>query len=444
MKPPILWLFPEGWDRAAMREAASLRERYDIIESGFDLFRFPENANLLWFDAKRYVDRMVGLGARRGIVGVVSTHEQYGALIAANVARRLGLPGADPKAIALAQHKYYARQRLAQTRPDLTPPFALLPQTFADTSVRDEAPLPYPFFVKPVKAAYSVLARRVDSPADLAAHLTFRPWERHIIRRLVRPFDDLMRDHPGIDVPAEAMLAEGLLDGVQVNVDGWFDRGAPGIFGVVDSIMYPGTQAFARFEYPSRVPAPVQDRLVEAAQAAMCSVGFDHGVFNVELYWRPDDDTIKVIEINPRLASQFGDLYFKVDGSHPYDVVTALATGREPVWRRGEGRWGAAASFVFREFDGAIKTEPGPAARAWLAERHPDAILQTYIKRGNARWRETRWLGSYRYAIVNLGGADHDDLMRRFAELERHVTFERTARLHVGGGVDELRPGGSR
>src|SRR5260370_1251329 len=54
--------------------------------------------------------------------------------------------------------------------------------------------LPYPLFVKPVKAASSVLARRVDRAAELISHLEFGPWEKHIIRRLVKPFNDLMRD----------------------------------------------------------------------------------------------------------------------------------------------------------------------------------------------------------------------------------------------------------
>jgi hypothetical protein len=445
VKPRLLWLFPEGWDAIAMREASALADRFEIVQRGFDLFRFPENANILWFDARRAVDRFALLARRLGAVGVVSTHEQYGALIAACVARRAGLPGADPRAIVTAQHKYYARRCFAAACPALSPPFGLLPQTFDDPEVRDDAPLPYPFFVKPVKAAYSVLARRVDSAAELSRHLSFRPWERHIIKRLVRPFDDLMREHAGFDVPAEAMLAEGLLDGVQVNVDGWFDRGTPGVFGVVDSVMYPGTNAFARFEYPSRLPPDLQDRLVDAALVAMRALGFDHGAFNVELFWRPADDSIRVIEVNPRLASQFGDLYFKVDGCHPYDVVVDLAVGRTPRWTRGAGRHGAAASFVFREFDGAVKIAPSRADVDWLAHRHPDAHLGTYIKHGHARWREMRWLGSYRYAIVNLGARDRDDLERSFDELCRHVAFERPrGRVRFGGSFDDVRPGAGR
>jgi len=425
MKPALLWLFPEGWDEIAMRHADSLRDRYDIVTEGFDLFRFPENAAILWFDARRFVDRMARLVRKRGIVGVVSTHEQYGALIAALVARRAGLPGADPRAIAVSQHKYYARRRLDEACPGMSPRFGVLPQTFSDTRVRDfDMPVPFPCFVKPVKAAYSVLARRVDSLDELNRHLTFRRWERHIIRRLVRPFGDLMREWPEFEVPAEAMLVEGLLDGVQVNVDGWFERGAPSLFGVVDSVMHPGTTAFLRFEYPSHLPDDVQARLSQAAIDAMRAVGFDHGAFNVELFWRPSDGAIRVIEINPRLAAQFGDLYEKVDGANPYDVVVALATGQAPAWRRRAGRYGAAASFVFREFDGAVKIAPERAGIEWLKSTHPDAHLQTFIKHGQSRWREMRWLGSYRYAIVNLGGTDRADLMSRHDEVCRNVSFE--------------------
>ena len=52
----------------------------------------------------------------------------------------------------------------------------------------------------------------------------------------------------------------------------------------------------AGFEYPSRLPDDVQARLSQAAIDAMRAVGFDHGAFNVELFWRPSDGAIRVIE----------------------------------------------------------------------------------------------------------------------------------------------------
>jgi hypothetical protein len=189
------------------------------------------------------------------------------------------------------------------------------------------------------------------------------------------------------------------------------------------------------------LPSPAQAAAYAIAERVMRTIGFDHGAFNVELFWQPATDTFQVIEINPRLAAQFGDLYEKVDGINPYSVLVDLCTGRTPHWTRGQGAYGAATSFVFREFNGAIKITPDKAQIAWLNTAHPDARLHTFIKHGNSRWRETKWLGNYRYAIVNLGGADRADLDRRFADVCGNISFERDARVRFAPDINALRPG---
>jgi hypothetical protein len=443
MKPLLLFLFADNWDRAALADAHALSSRFTVVHAGFDLFRFPECARILAFDARRWLDRLVARYRYAGVAGVVSTNEQYGALIAAVLAQRLGLPGNAPDAVVRAQHKFHAREALARAMPEANPGFALLPHTIGGAPARDIDPgIAYPFFVKPVKGAFSVLARRVDHADDLAAHLTFGRLEAHLIRRLLRPFADLMDVAPDCTVDPARMLGEALMTGVQVNVDGWMDRGTTGFFGVVDAVMYAGTSAFQRFEYPSRLPADLQARACAVAARALHAIGFTHGAFNVELFVDAANGQCRVIEINPRLAAQFGDLYAQVDGIHPYEVLADLATGRAPRWSARAGRCGAAASFVMREFGDAVKRAPKPAERAWLARRHPDARLHTFIKRGLARRREAKWLGSYRYAIVNVAGADRDDLACRHADIVRHLRFgagERAPRPH-GTGIDALSP----
>src|SRR5262245_26797330 len=109
MKPKLLFLFADGWDEAAIDAVPTLGRDHEVVREGFDIFRFPENANLLWFDARRFVARIVRRYRNSGVIGVLSTNEQYGALLAARVARELGLCGTDPAAIVRAQHKYYAR-----------------------------------------------------------------------------------------------------------------------------------------------------------------------------------------------------------------------------------------------------------------------------------------------------------------------------------------------
>ncbi len=431
----ILVLFPHEWDDSAL---TSLGDEFEYVFEGFDIFKFPENARLLWFDAPKYVDKLVRRYRHANLAGVMSTNEQYGALIAAAVARRLGLPGTDPAAVIRAQHKYYARLMHREAVPEATPDFAVFPYRVADHA---NVGIPYPFFVKPVKAAHSVLARRVDTPNDLKRHLTFYPWEKYIIKRLVRPFNDLMPLYTDFDINPEHLLGETLIAGRhQVSVDGFAENGAITVVGIVDALMYPGTQAFQRFEYPSTLPHEVQQRMTSISERAVRALGFDHGSFNVELIWDDQTDRIQLIEVNPRLAAQFGDMYEKVDGRSTFEILLDLTVGRAPRMKPARGQYGTAASFVFREFNGAVKIAPEQAQIDWLRSHYPDALLNTYIKEGNSRWREVKWLGSYRYAVLNLGGRDRADMLVRHDNICSHLRFESPQDIHVGGYVAEVRP----
>lgn len=124
--------------------------------------------------------------------------------------------------------------------------------------------------------------------------------------------------------------------------------------GVVDSLMFPGTQIFRRFEYPSSLPQGVVARIEDVARRALQTVGFDRGLFNIEFIYDARRDSVHIVEVNPRMASQFADLYEKVDGINTYDILVDLALGRVPAKRRRQGRYKVAVSHVMRRFeDGA-------------------------------------------------------------------------------------------
>ena len=416
----LLVLFPKDWDRDEF-EQPRYGARYTFFYEGFDLFRFPDNARLITFNVWRYVDKLVKKYRGR-VDGVISNNEQFGALIAAVVAQRLGLPGTDPAVIIAAQHKYYARCLQQKIVPEATPRFAVFPYQVENAAAIG---LQFPFYVKPVKATYSVLARRVERFEELQQHLRFNPLETLILHKLVTPFNDLMARYTPFTIDAHHLIAEEVVRGVQVNLDGYMHNGQIKLLGIVDEVMYPGTQAFMRFEYPSRLPAEVLARMKALAEKLFAGIDYGYGFFNIELMYDPDSGRLQIIEINPRMASQIVNLYRRVDGYDPYQVLIDLALGDAPHVTVGEGAFGAAASFVFRRFDGRELTRvPQRAQIDSVNQRYPDARLMLYLKRGASLAREMKWLGSYRYAVLNLGGANADDLYHRYDEIRRALSFD--------------------
>jgi hypothetical protein len=142
------------------------------------------------------------------------------------------------------------------------------------------------------------------------------------------------------------------------------------------------------------------------------------------MFWDARGDRLWLVELNPRLASQLAGLYQRVRGINPHRMLIDLSAGRAPRAEGAATGCAVAASLVLRRFDGRpLEREPGAADLASVRRRFPDAAVMLYLKRGKALAREMKWLGSYRYAVVNLGGASEEDLERRYEEIRRLLRF---------------------
>lgn len=419
--PRIGWLFAYDWDGQAKRRLASQGLAH-FDTAGFDLFSFPGNLALLRYDHEQFAQRQVARARRRGWRAVLSHHEHFGALAAALVAEALGLPGAAPEAVLAAQHKLHARRVMQTVAPEANLRFAELQAHYGD-------PIPegivYPCFAKPVKAAFSVLATEVDSQQALHAHTRFDRRERWVIRHLVDPFDRLCRKRLPQAGSAHRMLLEEPvpMHVPQYNLDGWTAGGQVHALGVVDAITYPGTRAFMRWETPSRLAPAIQQRALEIARRFLAAIGYRHGLFNLEFFHDPATDRLTVIECNPRLASQFGDLYRRVSGTDPHAIGVALALGEDPAATpRSAPTAAIAASLVYRAFDPrAVPPAPAPAQRAAFRRAFPDGLLMPFPKAGRALERDFKWTGNHHYGFVHLGGRDHADLLERAERASRLI-----------------------
>ncbi len=417
----LLVLFANDWDRDEFARRAH-RERYRFSYEGTDFFKLPGALRLLTFDAARCVDELARRYASEGLAGVLSSDEYVGAAIAAGVARKLGLPGADPAKIVLAQHKFYSRCAQREAVPEAVPHFALVPMS-GDASGVD---LPFPFFVKPVKGTFSLFAAKVTDAAALRRHLAFRFYERFALGRITRPFNQLVRTFTEFEHDANWFIGESLCSGVQVTLDGFAFDGDVQIMGVVDSVMFPGTSTFERFDYPSRmIPADVQARMADIARRLVAGLGIRHGQFNIEMFYDADTGAIRVIEINPRLSYQFADLYENVDGTNTYDVLLDLTLGRRPTFAKGAGAYKFASSFVLRTFQGkklvAVPTEADVQA---FSRQYDDARLRIYGRKGSSLASEMKAIGSYRYGIVNVAATSLLDLFAIYNDAIEKLPFQ--------------------
>ena len=168
--------------------------------------------------------------------GIVSSKDR-GALLAAVLADRAGLPGPSPQAVASLQHKPTAREIQERAVPEATPRWFV--------PGHGPVPFPPPWFVKPAVGRLSMGAQQVNDAAAL-------PEEG--VDDYAAGWESLAR-LGGVDLDGQGWIAEDVLAGAPLTVEGYVHAGRVTIVGVTDSVMYDGTLSFERFEYPSRLPA---------------------------------------------------------------------------------------------------------------------------------------------------------------------------------------------
>jgi hypothetical protein len=418
MKKHILVVFPTAWDeRQFAALSAEVRARYELH------FDEPRDEDVRWdLDVLGYIDARVRTWRGR-IDGVFSSSDYPGAIAAAAIAGALGLPGSGPENVLVAAHKYYSRLVQQRVAPEAVPRFALFDPDDERTWPAENA---FPCFVKPVKGSFSLFARRIDDRNGLRAFVS-APALCEFRTYYARLFDELAARHAGFEHGARAFLAEELLSGSQATVEGWVEGGRARVLGVVDTLFHPGSTSFAGFHYPSHLSPAVQERMGRVACDVAVALGLERTLFNVEFFHDAARERVSLIEINPRLCGQFGDLYAKVDGTSGFELALALACGDSPTIRRGAGSFRAAASVPLRVFHTTrLLRAPSTEQQSAIVRRFPGTLVWSECRNGDVLRvaSDVEDGQSARYGVINLGGADRSDIQARLSAVVRDLAFE--------------------
>ncbi len=410
--PHICLVCPTMWDEAEL-PAIVAADHARVRTFGTDASEHPHT-----FDADAFIEAAVAIIRAEGLEGVFATDDYPGSIVAAAIAHEVGFPGPSPKAVLACQHKYYSRLAQEAAVPEATPRFALVDPD----DIESLAAVEFPVFVKPVKSFFSVHAQVVRNRAELEAVVAAT---RHHLTQFVKPLNQLLARYTDFKLDGGYLIAESVLRGKQVTLEGCAFKGDFAVIGIVDSIMFPDTISFQRFEYPSSLDERIQWRMADIAIRFMRSIGWDDGLFNLEMMYDEDKDTIHIVEVNPRMCPQFADLMEKVNGVNTYEIALDIAAGRRPTIVGETARFAAAASLVSRVFeDMVVRSLPAHGQLLRFAERFPDARLKILCREGHRLSEELQDGNSFRYALLNLGGESREDVLRRYASALASLDIE--------------------
>lgn len=404
----------------AVAEALNCRIVFeDFASASFDdLLSSNHNGEAQSLEILPLIEETIRRYEHSGISGVTSGVGYPGMPVSSIIAERLGLNGPRLDCLLRCEHKYYSRVAQQSLVPEAVPRFQLVDPEDPDGWISD---LEFPLFLKPVKSCFSINADKIASPEELRRRIGACLLPAGYLKTL----NDLLQTYTDFPLSASYLLAESLLEGAQVSLEGYAFAGKVYILGIIDSVMYPGTISFQRFEYPSRLSEDVQARMAEIAETFISGIGYDNALFNIEFMYNPVTDEIHIIEINPKIASQFTDLFEKVDGLSSYSPLLEIALGEAPQFPKRRGAFKVAASCVLRTFeDRRVSSVPSPEQVNDLVGRFADARIEISVSPGNLLSDVMQDGKSFRYGLINIGAQSREELEAKFKLCESLLPFE--------------------
>jgi len=266
--------------------------------------------------------------------------------------------------------------------------------------------------------------------ADHAAFADALGTIRGGIARFGEPFDALLAF---VELPPEiaavggqACVVEEALHGRQVTVEGYRYQGTVVIYGVIDSVCYPNSPSFQRYQYPAALPADVTARLSDISRTVVGAIGMEGMTFNIEYFWDPDTDAIGLLEINPRHSQSHAALFAAVDGMANHAVMLHLALDQEPQFPHRQGSYPMAAKCFLRRFsDGIVRRHP-TREEIDTIERSVAGTTINLVAHTGDRLSHMHAQDSYSYELahVYIGAADEAELNTKFHYVSTTLRYE--------------------
>lgn len=422
-------IFVVGLDEFNLKLLRSVRHSHDYAFRS--LLDYSEIAGALRFDMEGLLDKArAQLRAFSGSIDAIVGYWDFPTILMMPILRReLGLRGPTLESVLRCEHKYWARLEQKKVVPDVVPRFALVDPF--DERAAEKVELRFPFWIKPVKAHSSLLGYRIRNRRDLDHALSEL---RNGIYRFAEPMDvimgyaDLPEDIAKVD--GSKCIAEEIISaGRQCTLEGYAFAGKAEVYGIVDSIRGPNRSSLERYEYPSSLPVPVQERMKDLAKRVIEFVGLDNSPFNMEFFYEAAGHRLWLLEINARISKSHSPLFDKVEGVPHKEVMIDVALGKRPDYPARQGRFHHAAKFMPRLYGDhereRVVNAPDEGELRAIEARYPGSEIQLHVHKG-MRLADLihRDAYSYELAAIFMGASSRAALMRDFKAIWRAVDLK--------------------
>ena len=331
-------------------------------------------------------DHLIEYCLHHGIDGIAGMNDKA-SLWAAEVAQQLGLIGPSLARVRETQNKYYSRLSQLRAIPDHTPEFCLASTLRKNLGQWKN----YPAIVKPLVSRLSLDTYRVENRAQLTQRIR----------------------------SDKEQIVESVIPGKQYTMDGYIYCGECHFLGVTASEFLPDTLSFSRFEYPCRFDEQAYEAIKFHLGLALIASGLDNLVFNIEFIFDAKTQSMGIVEINTRIASQFIHLIKSVTGISTFEIMVLLALGRDPSkLTEAKGDYALAASCVLRKMDDCrVIRVPDQSNFNEVKRRHPDALCINFARQGALLSDVEQDTDSFRYGWVNVAGGSRGEIDQKRDEI---------------------------
>jgi hypothetical protein len=372
------------------------------------------------------VDRIVEKQRASRVAAVLSTDPYPGAVIAAAVASRLGLPHISTAAALSLQHRYVSRLLQQRSVPEAVPKFELL-----ESTSEPELSLAFPCYVRPVKAFVTHASALIDTPEELRAHLA----KNALSSEVTSAFDRFAREAGGIVFSGGDFIAEEILPGQRIWVEGAARRGRTIVIGVVSRRVESG---LTRFDYPAAIDDSIRSEAERIAARFIDSVGYGDGIFTMEFAADAESGRIGIVDVVPTMRRDFAALHEKVDGTSTWEMLVDVASGRELTFIPEGGEYPTATTFALcRGAECVVSRAPSAADVGRALSLVSGASVAILAGSGERLAPFDERGGSYRYAELTIGGMSAAEVDAGFARLDGSLPFVFGEEADRGGGDSE-------